>query len=200
MPLLLSKRINAKAAYAIWKISETTEMLQEMHSETPERTLHQNKLGEWLATRMLVSNLCMRHGIPYKGIRKDEYGKPHLVGSSAQISISHSFPIASAMLHLEAPCGIDVEWPREKMSRVQSKFLHPDEAHYRDNETALCIIWAAKEAIYKRYGKKQLSFKEDIIIDFEEDYISGTMLKNKKRIQVPLILEEVNHYFLVYSI
>ncbi len=200
MPILLTKRINENAAYAVWKISETVDQLCELHNERPNPDFHINKQCEWVATRMLIKHLCMSFDVPYHGIVKDENGKPFLKGVDAQISISHSFPIASAMLHLELPCGIDVEWPREKMSRIQSKFLHKQESHYRNNQTALCILWAAKEAIYKRYGKRQLSFKEHIVIDLQEDVISGKIMRNGEVTNVPLILENVNQYYLVYSI
>ena len=116
-----------------------------------------------------------------------------------QISLSHSFPVASAMIHTEKPCGLDVEWPREKMTRIQDKFLHEEESHYQNNQTALCIIWAAKEAIYKRYGKRNLSFKNNIIIDLKERNILGRIEKENFKEQVPLALEKVNQYFLVYS-
>jgi len=199
MPLLLSKQIDEQSAYAIWKISETTEQLQLLHNERPEESFHPNKKGEWLATRMLISNLCSKFGIEYHGIKKDAYGKPFLINSKAQISLSHSFPIASAMIHRSKPCGLDVEWPREKMNRIQKKFLHAEEQHYRDNQTALCVIWAAKEAIYKQYGKENLSFKENIIIDLKEKMIVGRIEKNDLKEYVPLTLEKIKGYFLVYS-
>lgn len=199
MPLLLSKRIDLKSAYAIWKISETNYQLEQLHDETAPQGFHRNKTGEWIATRMLIKNLCGRFKINYQGITKDEHGKPFLIGSTAQISISHSFPIASAMIHLDKPCGIDVEWPRAKMSSIQSKFLHEDEMAYKDDQTSLCIIWAAKEAIYKAYGKKKLSFREHISVKLDKSEIQGRLLLNGQATEVPLTMEKIKQYFLVYS-
>lgn len=199
MPLLLSKKIDDQAAYAVWKISETNEQLQRLIAEEPPADHHPTKQAEWMATRMLIKNLCLRFNLDYQGIVKDEYGKPFLKNHSAQISISHSFPIASAMIHRSSPCGIDVEWPRSTMQRVQHKFLNAEEYQYRDNARALCIIWAAKEAIYKRYGKKQLSFKDNMKLEIGPDHIRGWMLMGGKRTEIPMVHEQVKQYLLVYT-
>ncbi len=196
---MLSKRIDATSAYAIWKISEPLDQLGELYPHRPERTYHPHKLAEWIATRILIENLCMRFGIDFQGIRKDEYGKPFLINSTAQISISHSFPIASVMIDLNGPCGIDVEWPRQQMVKIQHKFLHQTEYVYENNELALCVIWAAKEAIYKRYGKKNISFKEHIKIQLLENEVAADLITKDGTIHVPLVLEQVKQYYLVYS-
>ncbi|MEM9326716.1 MAG: 4'-phosphopantetheinyl transferase superfamily protein [Bacteroidota bacterium] len=199
MPLLLTKRIDPSSAYAIWKISEPLDELGKQYPKRPEGHYHPHKLAEWLATRILIQHLCMKFGIDFQGIRKDEFGKPFLINSTAQISISHAFPIASAMIDLHAPCGIDVEWPRRQLVTVQKKFLHRTEYSYVNNEVALCIIWAAKEAIYKRYGKKRLSFKEHIIIQLLEDHLIADMITEVGAVRVPLVIEQVKQYYLVYS-
>ena len=199
MPLMLSKRIDATSAYAIWKISEPLDQLGTLYHKRPDRQYHPHKLAEWIATRILIENLCMRFGIDFQGITKDEYGKPFLLNSTAQISISHSFPIASAMINLDSPCGIDVEWPRKQMVSIQKKFLHESEFVYKNNEVALCILWAAKEAIYKRYGKKKLSFKEHIKIQLLEEELAADLVTDEGTIRVPLVLERVKQYYLVYS-
>lgn len=200
MPLLLSKKIDDhEAAYAVWKISETNGQLQRMITERPPKDYHPTKQAEWMATRMLIENLCQKFDLDYQGIVKDQYGKPFLKGHTAQISISHSFPIASAMIHMNSPCGIDVEWPRATMQRVQHKFLNAEEYQYRDDQKALCIIWAAKEAIYKRYGKKQLSFKDNMKVEITENGLRSWILQNDDRTEIPIIHEQVKQYLLVYT-
>ena len=199
MPLLLSKKIDDQTAYAVWKISETNEQLMRMTSERAPDQYHPTKQAEWMATRMLVENLCSRFELAYKGITKDEFGKPFLREQAAQISISHSFPIASAMIHKQSPCGIDVEWPRQKMARIQHKFLNHEEYAYRDDTRALCIIWAAKEAIYKRYGKKQLSFKDNMVVKLGEDDLQGWIIDGSQKTAIPLQYEQVKQYLLVYT-
>ena len=200
MPLLLSKKIEAReAAYAVWKISETNGQLQRMIKKQPPEDYHPTKQAEWMATRMLIQHLCQKFNLNYQGIEKDAYGKPFLKGHTAQISISHSFPIALAMIHATSPCGIDVEWPRASMQRVQHKFLHEEEFQYRNDQRALCIIWAAKEAIYKRYGKKKLSFKDNMKVEITEDGLRGWMLQNGESTELPMVQEQVKQYLLVYT-
>lgn len=199
MPLLLSKKIDDRAAYAVWKISETNEQLRRMTKERAPDGYHPIKQAEWMATRILIENLCSRFDLEYQGIVKDENGKPFLKAHTAQISISHSYPIASAMIHRLAPCGIDVEWPRQKMARIQHKFLNQEEQEYLNDTRALCIIWAAKEAIYKRHGKKYLSFKDNIIVKIDDKNILGWTLVDGVRAEVPLFYEQVKQYLLVYT-
>ena len=177
MPLLLSKKVNDHAAYGVWKIAETNSQLEEISPRKPPIDYHPTKQAEWMATRILVENLCQRFNLPFQGIVKDANGKPFLKSSTAQISISHSFPIAAAMIHTSGPCGIDIEWPRDILHRIKHKFLNSAELQYQNDLEKLCIIWTAKEAIYKRYGKKKLSFRDEMRITINEDAIIGEILK-----------------------
>ncbi|MGL1885805.1 MAG: 4'-phosphopantetheinyl transferase superfamily protein [Reichenbachiella sp.] len=126
---------------------------------------HPSKLAEHLASRRLIRILCKEKGIHFHGIEKDKHGKPHLINSDHYISISHSYPYVACMLHLDKPCGIDIESPREQLVRIKNKYLNPEELVIcQDNIDTLCQYWCAKETVYKIFGRKNLSFKQDIKI------------------------------------
>jgi len=201
MPLLLDKQIDKHSAYAVWNIQETFLELPYLSPEPFPADLNPVRQAEWIVGRMLVKSLSEKFGIPYKGISKHDKGKSYLNDSHAHISISHSFPIAAAMIHLKKPCGIDMERPREKHVTVQDKYLHESEKQYRDDLNKLCAIWCAKEVIYKIFGRKFLSLKDEIKVSFKsEDIMTGEIMKKDHEETHEIHYEWVKDYLLAYGI
>lgn len=201
MPLLLSKPISPYSSYAIWNIQETNDQLIKLHNGNYPKDLHPTKLAEWLVTQILLNNLCQSFDIQYKGLRKNEAGKPFLIDSEAQISVSHSFPMACVMINLNKACGVDLERQRQALFKIQDKFLHKSEAQYRDDIHKLCAIWCAKEVLYKYHGRKQLSLKDDLKIEFKtNDRIDGYILKGGFEEIIRIHFEPLKDFFLAYSI
>jgi 4'-phosphopantetheinyl transferase len=200
MPLLLSKKIDEHSAYAVWNIQETFLELPYMSPEPFPVDLSPVREAEWIIGRVLVKSLCDSFGIEYKGIVKHDNGKPYLRDSYANVSISHSFPIAAAMIHLKKPCGIDMERPREKLKLVRSKFLHESEMQYKDDLNKLCAIWGAKEVIYKIFGRRFLSLKNEIKIEFvSDDLMKGEILKEGHEDTHEINYEWVKEYLLAFG-
>jgi 4'-phosphopantetheinyl transferase len=109
------------------------------------------------------------------------------------VSLSHTSNYAVAIVSLEEEVGIDIEKISNKLSRVSHKFLsEPERLHAGNDLLKMCIYWCAKESLYKWYGKKNLSFKENIFIEpFEENptRISGEIfidgvLKTEHQLEV----------------
>ena len=138
------------------------------HAECDELALitHPAQRVEWLACRVAIRELVERQGDVYRGVRKDEFGKPHLVGVNQHISLSHTAGWAAAALHRTNPVGIDVEPIREQFRRVVPRVLSKTEiVHAANDLNRLAMYWCAKEALYKLYGKRQLTFREHLLID-----------------------------------
>ena len=135
------------------------------------RITHPAQRIEWLACRVAIRQLTENQGGIYRGLHKDEFGKPYLIGSSWSISLSHTGGWAAAVLHRSRPVGIDIEPIREQFRRVVPRVLSADEiAHAADNPNRLAVYWCAKEALYKLYGKRQLTFREHLHINpFTDD-------------------------------
>lgn len=201
MPLLLSKQISPCAAYAVWNIQETNQVLLSMVDEEIPTNMNPTRLAEWIVGRILIKSLCAQFGISYQGVAARETGKPHLIGTDVEISISHSFPMAAAMIHKESPCGIDLERMRSKLIRIQDKFVNDTETAYLNNLEKLCAIWCGKEALYKIYGRKKLSMKDETFIEFESDEImNGLIKKDGDEQRYRIHYEAVKDYYLAYSI
>ena len=200
MPLFLTKKINKVSTYAVWNITETaTELARLAGSSAPHK--NDKKKCEWLATRLLVMHLVSLFGISYAGIAKTKAGKPFLIGHAANISMTHSFPMAAAMIHLDAPCGIDIESPRNQLIKIQSKILHESEYQHKNNAFNLCKIWIVKEVLIKICGQTQLSFKNELKTELIDDHqvlghIMSTEINEQYRINIVPIL----NYLLAYSL
>jgi len=94
-------------------------------------------------------------------------GKPLLKNSSKKISISHSTRRLVIQLSENLVPGIDTEILRNQLIKIKSKFVSNEEhnLYTSDNNLLnLCLIWSAKEAIFKSAGIVGLSFLEQIKI------------------------------------
>jgi len=172
MPSSLFITVSPACTAVLRPITETESALRQQlsltASEEAELTgiTHPDQRVEWLACRVAVRQLVERQGWHYAGLKKDEFGKPHLEGCEGHISLSHTGGWASAVLHLTRPVGIDIEPMREKFMRVVPRILsEPEISHAAGNPARLAMYWCAKESLYKRYGKRQLTFRQHLFID-----------------------------------
>lgn len=132
---------------------------------------HPAQRVEWLACRVAIRQLAEAQGITYAGLWKDRFGKPHLIGTNWHISLSHTGGWAAVVLHRLRPVGIDVEPIREQFGRVVPRVLSEGEiAHAAGQPGRLAVYWCAKEALYKLYGKRELSFREHLHV---EPFVDG---------------------------
>lgn len=171
MPLRIHWEEDTGTQWAVWETTEPESFFMENMNlypgETEEiRSLNDHKRFEWLASRHL---LHLMSGRDIRGAcLKDEFGKPYLEGSSYHISISHSRDMVAVMASPHN-CGVDIQYKVEKIYRIADKFVSADEkassVPEKDPVTALHVLWGAKEALYKAYGKKKLEFKTQILVD-----------------------------------
>ena len=203
MPLLLSKSINAVSAYAVWNIQETNDELKKIFDDTiAVSNYHPSKLAEWMVGRILVKSLCSQFDIPFQGVSSLPTGKPVLNNGAAEISISHSYPMAAAMIHLNAPCGIDLELPRHKLLQVKDKFINGSEKAYTENLKQLCTVWCAKEVLYKIHNRKALSLKDDTSVRMLSAHgVIGAINKahDGTSENYNIAIEDVKGYLLAYN-
>ena len=178
--LIFSKNISKKTIITLWKIEEPPSYFLDYlgidSSELSElaNATHPVKQLEWLASRTCVKYTVEALNHTYLGIEKNCHNNPYLVDIQGFVSLSHTNEYAVAVVSLEEEVGIDIERISDKLSRVAHKFLSPSERILAgENLLRMCIYWCAKESLYKWYGKKNLSFKENIYIEpFDEKPIS----------------------------
>lgn len=180
MPLMKTIKPAEDIVIGVWQISEPPEYFYERlklneHDQaildvikTPRRLL------EFLASRYLLRVLIgAEHSMV---LVKDEYGKPGIHDPACHISISHCDGYAAAMVSDTKRVGIDVEVPSDRIKRVWGRYMNEPEKDFApvDDVMGATLIWSAKEAVYKLYGKKQLSFSQNILLsEFAEDTLHG---------------------------
>ncbi|MFY8033393.1 MAG: 4'-phosphopantetheinyl transferase family protein, partial [Flexibacteraceae bacterium] len=134
MPIILSETPKPNVIWGLWQITETEAELRKrtLFSEADEAYLktltNPARRLQTLSCRALLQQLLHMYNVPYKGITKDvETGKPYLIDCGWHVSFSHSRAISSAIIHRNAPVGIDIELLQEKLQRIQTKFLSAEE-------------------------------------------------------------------------
>ena len=206
MPLALHKQINAHSAYAVWRIDEPSDTLMARLQKADvdaNKSQHEKGKSEYAASRLLINDLCTRFGLSYQGITKDEFEKPHLVNLGYHISISHSYPYAGAMLHLNSSCGIDIERLKEKIRIIAPKFINEQENQWVNGDIEkLVTVWSAKETLYKIYGRKRLAFKENMSItpDTLNDIksLTGVIITESSEKSYKLGIERIEDFIITF--
>ncbi|MET3127229.1 phosphopantetheinyl transferase [Arcicella rosea] len=177
MAIIFCKNISEKSILTLWKIEETISFyleylgINEKDLISLSNVSHPTKQLEWLASRTCAKHTMELFDLNYHGIGKDSFKNPYLINNhTAYISLTHTNEYAAVVISLDEEVGIDLERISDKLSRVAHKFLSTSELVHSENDLVkLCIYWCAKESLYKWYGKKNLSLKENIYIEpFEE--------------------------------
>ena len=209
MPLIKIEQINADSFWAVWFIKESPEDLYSrlscsLQEENEFALIHnERKRVEWLSARSALNEILKQIGITANS-EKDGYGKPHL-DNEFYISLAHSFPYATAILNKKRPVGIDIEQVQEKLIKVAPKYLNADELKNMNlNIEKACVYWTAKEALYKIYGKKKLSFKENLIVkDFQlqkKGFTQGSISTINHHSVHELQYFQLDDYFISFNI
>lgn len=170
--VLLDLIINHDCSVLVQKITENLDYYKDKLGEKQwrineyEQITSQAKQLEWLASRYCVLDICQRWSIQYDGLTKDEHNKPYLIGTDFHVSLTHTKDTVAAGIHFKKPLGIDLETITERLHIIKHKFLTDIERSFAaDAVERLCLLWSAKEAMYKLYGKRGLHFKEQLNID-----------------------------------
>ena len=126
--------------------------------------------GRALERRMIESASAEIH--PGVNLVKDEFGKPFWESKEAilpQMNYSHTKEWLFWGEHPEFSIGVDIEFERQQLLKIKHKFCTPEELQFcNENIQQILLIWSAKEAMYKAYGKKEVDFKEQMNVwDFE---------------------------------
>ncbi len=201
MPLFKTIKPNSEITIFIWKIEETLEELQKGIILTEKNKQRFDKMKslqhkkEFIAIRQLLKVSDYQDS----DIIYDEFGKPHLKDGKF-VSITHSFEFCGLIISEKTPVGIDIEKQREKIIRVASKFTSVENYQNLSNSDLikkLTIVWGAKESLYKIYGRKQLSFYDIFVEDFDlKDEKSIGKIYDKGNYQIHFF--DIDNFICVY--
>jgi 4'-phosphopantetheinyl transferase len=171
MAIAYRKQVDADTEFALWRIEEEADtlyrqlQLNEQEKAYVEQLANGKRHLHWLATRVLLRT--MLNTSEYIDCKIDSHGKPYLVNLPYHISLSHSFDYAAVMISKSRPVGIDIEQIKQKVERIAPKFLTPAERatiSINNKIEHLYVCWCAKEAVYKCYGQKEVSFLDNIAL------------------------------------
>ncbi|MGL5785875.1 MAG: 4'-phosphopantetheinyl transferase family protein [Bacteroidales bacterium] len=169
MPLIRTCKTN-EYQWGIWKIEESEEELISLLSfskETIDQALSYAtpvRRKEFLAVRSLLYKL--KGELPE--ISYNEFGKPFLKDES-YISISHTkATYAAVILSSNERCGIDIEMKHDRVRKVASRFISPEEQLFLSADQAveleqLLIIWSAKETLFKSIDAPEIDFLKQML-------------------------------------
>jgi len=173
MAIAYRQRVDDDTEFALWKIEEKAEdlynqlQLDEQEQAYFEQLSNSKRHLHWLGTRVLLRTMLRTD--EYIDCKADKHGKPYLVNLPYHISLSHSFDYAAVMISKKSAVGIDIELIKEKVERIAGKFMRPEEMDFIDADQHriehLYVCWCAKEAVYKCYGQKEVSFVNNILLE-----------------------------------
>ncbi|MEZ4956564.1 MAG: 4'-phosphopantetheinyl transferase superfamily protein [Saprospiraceae bacterium] len=212
MPLWKEQEWEHGHQWAVWKIEEDEKfffdhlVLHESESAEVAQLKGRRRL-EWLASRYLVHLMVSDEPdwdrIP---LLKDEFGKPHLDDHELYVSFSHSYDFVAVILG-RMTVGIDIQKFVPKITALERKFMREEESVSLGKMSRLehlHIYWGAKEALYKCYGRRQLDFKQHILVEpfayQESGKTSGTVSKNGFHQTYDIFFEKSDNYFLVHAL
>ena len=204
------KRETPEALLGVWEITEPEEELfRKVRLSAPERAYFESLKGplrkkHWLSYRLILPHLLSNDLV--SSMHYDAFGKPHLDNGAGHISVAHSGRYAALIFSRETEVGIDIDQVKPKIIHLAKKFLSPQEEPYNTADSLqakrLCLSWCAKEALYKLYGRKNLSFRAQIHIEpfsyQQSGTISGRVMREGQEKQYRLHYETINDYILVY--
>lgn len=188
----------------VWNLTET---LEELAERTPLSDEERDCWGsisvpakkrEYLAGKYVLEKACELLGIVYRGMEKDEHGKPHLAGREYEISLSHTEDFIAVVFSRMSAVGIDLEKPREQILRILPRLYSPGEvaAVNGDLDTAT-IYWSAKEALYKLYGKRSVDFRKHLKLSGNCEDLEGLIHINGTRLDCRFYITRILKYYLV---
>lgn len=172
MPIYKTITIGNNSRLLLWKIEESLEQLHNglvLTSQSVERLGSMKSLVHkkgYLAVRQLLKEV----GYVDADLMYKNSGRP-LLNNGKHITISHSHNFAAILLS-DVNMGVDVEKQKDKILHIANKFTPIYEYRTLANDDAvirkLTLVWAAKEAIYKSFSTKGVSFLNHIDVhDFD---------------------------------
>ena len=166
MPLFYQQNINETAHLAIWSIQEPASFF-ETDVQLAVPIANEERRIQHLAVRLLFK--LMMPAADLNQLVMADNGKPYLIGLPFHFSFSHCKGYAACAVD-DKPIGIDIEIIHPRILKVAHKFLNEKEKamiadlEQKDQFNQLAFLWAAKEAMYKKYEQLGIDFAKDFNI------------------------------------
>ena len=155
--------------HGVWKMEESSDELLGMlehkadYSSFLERVSAEKRRQERFASRVLLKELLGEE------VRVDYHstGAPFLACVPLYISISHTRDYVAVILD-KRPTGIDIEYRSDRILKIRSRFMNPEEEAGIDLEHEvehLLIHWCAKETLFKIIEQEGVDFQKHLHVN-----------------------------------
>lgn len=171
MPIINVEQFDRDTKILIWHILENDhffieKLLPQFREKRNWEDMRPKRKSEWLASRYLLQ-LGLPSGLRVKDLTKDEYGCPYLPKEKIFCGISHTENYTAVVLSKNR-VGCDIERFKPKIKRIAPKFLTDNQLEWVQGDKELAkmhLIWGIKESAFKTWGKRNIDWKRDILID-----------------------------------
>lgn len=152
------------------------------------RFQNDSRRREHLAWRRIVRGELGRNTT----IEYNEVGAPVVDTPNIHISVAHGGGMV-AVAFAEERVGVDIEALDRNFDRIKERYMTPQEATLSDSDTWAAQVWAAKEAIYKLYGRREVELTGDIAItayDASTSQLTATVRSTSHMVVRTQIIED----------
>ena len=206
MPLAKQVQLNESCQIALWKITEEFEYLMECVKLNQSDKIKLDSFGsisrkkEFVVTRILLQELLGEE----VSINNNEHGKPLVVNSNYEISISHSKDYVGVIIGVDYDIALDIEYLSNRVYRISKRFLSDSELSLiskTDKQIHIYQHWCAKECLIKLYGKKDVHLIDELkIFPFQpfQPTFSGEVLRNDFSKEFDFYHQTFDSYLMVW--
>ena len=124
-----------------------------------------------LQTALYKHLVAKYYNVPVEMVVKSQYNKPYIKGHNCYISVSHTENLIAIICSEKQVVGIDIEKISERVLKIAHKFTNREEEKLIDKNDPMIstmVLWCSKEAMYKIYEKRALSFTDNIrLLDYQ---------------------------------
>ena len=181
MPLISIEKLPSHALLGLWHLTESPQdFALPQRSAIVKQYRSITRQAEKLATYALLAAMT---GDDDLLVCHEPSGRPRLEGW--HISISHTRGYVAVILSRDTRVAVDIEYVANRVNKVASKFIRPDE---QANSTLTRLLhWSAKETVYKYFSEQKLTFFEIRLSPFplqESGCLSIENLRSRKVLNV----------------
>jgi phosphopantetheinyl transferase len=109
-------------------------------------------------------------------ISYNDVGAPIVDRPNIYISVAHAKERMVAVAIADRAVGVDIEYIDRDFERVAPRYMSAEEVQLSESGVWYAMVWSAKEAMYKLYGRRGVDLLSDLRVvgyDASEGRISG---------------------------
>jgi phosphopantetheinyl transferase len=116
------------------------------------------------------------------------------------MSLTHTIDYVGVVFSKSRPVGMDIEKPRNQIFKVLNRLCVASEIDWvSDDLEKATILWSAKEAMYKLYGKRKVDFKENLLLEASPNGLTGKIKMPNHEAEHQIYVKNIEEYLLVVA-